>query len=110
MPTLVWIDRSHARLYGFSRNPPTEDSLQNTMPGHGHFLEALANRLEEATRILIVGPGVSKYRFYAYVRETAPQIARKVVGCENLEHPHDFLLRSLAEKHLGVVPNTPGVC
>jgi stalled ribosome rescue protein Dom34 len=110
MPVLVWIDRNHARLLEFSRTPPTEQNLQNSTPGSNRFLEALSKKLEDASRILIVGPGVSKYRFYAYVRETAPQIARKVVGCENLEHPHDFLLRSLAEKHLGIVPNTPGVC
>lgn len=110
MPVLIWIDRAHARLFAYSRMPPIEQNLQNATPGNNHFLEILTKKLEDATRILIVGPGVSKYRLYAYIRETSPRIARKVVGCENLEHPHDFLLRPLAEKHLGIVSNTSGVC
>jgi stalled ribosome rescue protein Dom34 len=109
MPVLVWIDRNHARLLSYAHSPPSEQDIRNSTPGTNLFLESLAKKLEDATRILIVGPGVSKYRFFAYVRETAPQIARKIVGCENLDHPHEFQLRSLAEKHLGIVPNTSPV-
>jgi stalled ribosome rescue protein Dom34 len=81
-----------------------EDVPSSHLSRH-HFMDFIVNKLENASRILIVGPGVSKYRFFSYVRETAPQIARKVVGCVELEQPHDFLLRNLAEIHLGVVPN-----
>jgi stalled ribosome rescue protein Dom34 len=109
MPVLVWIDRDHARLLGFATQPPIEESVQSTIQQGELFLERIARRLEGASRVLIVGPGVSKYRLFAYIRETAPQIARKVVGCEPLDYFHDFQIRELAEKHLGVISNSSGL-
>jgi hypothetical protein len=105
MPVIVWIDRTHARLYRYDRIPPFEQNLPLQAPASHSIFERLIGLLEDADRVLIVGPGVSRYRLSAYIRETAPQIARKIVGCEELEQPEEFQLRALAEKHLDVVSN-----
>jgi hypothetical protein len=105
MPVIVWIDRNHARLYRYDRIPPFEQILPIQVPGRHYFFERLTGLLEDADRVLIVGPGVSKYRLSAYIRETTPQIARKIVGCEELNGPGECQLRELAEKYLDVVSN-----
>jgi stalled ribosome rescue protein Dom34 len=105
MPVILWIDRNFARLFVYDKSPPTEHTIYNTLPTVNGFYADLANQLESVTQILIVGPGVSKYRIFAYLRETTPQIARKVVGCETLDQCHDFQLRAMAEKYLSVVLN-----
>jgi hypothetical protein len=103
MPCIVWIDRDQARLFSYKESPPSQQIFH--LKGHIHdsLYPLLAKKLESASSILIVGPGVSKYRLSAYFRETTPQIARKVVACENLDQPLEYQLRTLAEKHLGVV-------
>lgn len=112
---VVWVDRETAKVFQFSNEKMERTVLhaQNS-EHHTHALESVdhqrqersffkdvVGRLAEAARILILGPGVAKHHFQTYLMEQFPAVAKRVVGCETVDHPTDPQIAALAKRFFG---------
>lgn len=109
---ILWIDREHAKAFTLTEGRTEKVELKATRVDHHthgkdniehqrqeHKLFAsTADRLNEATDILIVGPGITKFHFLNFLREEHPAIGRKIRGCETVDHPTDREISALARK------------
>ena len=109
---VIWVDRENAKLFQFSNEKMERKNLtahhtdhhthQTTGLDHQNqekaFFTQLATHLVDASRILILGPGVSKHHFQTYLMEHLPALSKKVVGCESVDHPTDAQIAALARK------------
>jgi stalled ribosome rescue protein Dom34 len=67
-----------------------------------HFFQEVATNLADADRLLILGPGVAKHHFRSYLVEHLPALAKKLVGCETVDHPTDNQIAAFAQKFLNM--------
>ena len=109
---VIWIDREHAKLFQFSEEKMERKNLEaQHVDHHTHrvdgidvqqrekaFYSQLLEHLTDATRILILGPGVAKHHFQTYLMEHFPLVAKKIAGCETVDHPTDSQIAALARK------------
>ena len=109
---VIWVDRDHAKLFQFSNEKMERINLHASHQDHhthrldqidqkqqdNSFFSEVAARLSEATRILILGPGVAKHHFQNYLTEHLPALAKKIAGCETVDHPTDSQIAALARK------------
>ena len=113
---VVWIDHKKADIVRFDRSADAETIVRHKdaprtihhkagTPGPGHiaedphYLAAVAEALQPAQEILIVGPGDVKLELRAYLEKRAPDIAKRVVGVEASDHPTDGELLAMARKY-----------
>ncbi len=113
---VVWLDHRAARLFSFNRDQSDSVTVKHENPphsihhragtmgsGHAHedavYFREVAEALQPAREILIVGPGDVKRAFNKYLRDVAPAIAVKVAGVETVDHPSDGQIVALARKY-----------
>lgn len=94
---VIWVDREHAKLFQFSGEKMERKLLQSSHQERAFFSEA-ATHLKDASRVLILGPGVAKHHFQNYLLEHEPLLAKKVVGCETVDEPTDPQIAAFARK------------
>ena len=108
---VVWIDREHARIFEISSEKMERKTIKAHHGDHHthrldsidqknqewHFFQEVANFLGKADRLLILGPGVAKYHFRSYLGEHTPVLAKKLVGCETVDHPTDNQIAAYAK-------------
>lgn len=93
---LTWIDHDKARLYQF-----TQEKMERTIlhkKNSSDFMSDVSNRLKSASRILILGPGVAMQSFKRYLDENHPNIAKNIMGCEELIEPTDMAIAECAQR------------
>ncbi len=73
------------------------DQLDHAQKERALF-DDVAKELTNAAQILILGPGVAKYHFQTHLIEQYPALAKKVVGCETVDHPTDPQIAEFAQK------------
>jgi stalled ribosome rescue protein Dom34 len=116
---IVWIDHSKARVFGIGR----EDAEGQVIRTHAHqrqvhhkansrdsghappdheFFERVAQSVQDAGALLIVGPASAKTEFMTYLGEKHPPLAKRVSAVEPLDHPGDGELISLARRFFRV--------
>lgn len=108
---VIWLDHEHAKLFHFSEEHMERETVRATrVDHHTHRLDGdeknhpvmydeIAAKLEQASRILILGPGLAKTHFQNRLLEKHPAIAKKVVGCETSDHPTDHQIAAYAMKY-----------
>ena len=110
----VWIDRETAKLFQVSLEKMERQTIHfRYSDHHTHSLDELDRKQQErrffsevveklgpAENILILGPGVAKHHFQNFLIEHYPSLARKVVGCETVDHPTDSQIAAMAKKAL----------
>lgn len=113
---IVWLDHREAKTVGFSfdRSEAAEIHSQRTagrihrksgVPGSGHaaddhrFFDEIAAAVADVSEVLITGPGTAKTAFERYIDERHPDIAKRVVGVETLDHPSEGELLAYARKY-----------
>ncbi|MFM2071865.1 MAG: hypothetical protein RLZZ623_2128 [Actinomycetota bacterium] len=106
---IIWLDHVDAKVVSFSdgaaeaseiHSQSTQRKLhrKSGIPGSGHapddrhFFEEIVASVADVREVLITGPGTAKSAFERYVQEQHPQVARRVVGVETLDHPSDSVL------------------
>ena len=113
---VIWIDREHAKLFQFSEEKMERKNLEARHTDHHthrldqldvkrqehEFYSEIATHFPESERILIVGPGVAKHHYQTFLTEHFPALAKKVAGCETLDHPTDPQIAALARKFFSV--------
>ena len=113
--TAIWIDQSHAKIFNLSpEHLTTEKKLKHhEIRHHTHAIDQIEAQFHEhefqkiilklvadAEQILLLGPGVAKTHFQHFLDTRHPAIAKKVVACENMDHPTDPQIAAFAKKYL----------
>jgi hypothetical protein len=113
---VVWIDHHEARVFHFSPgdvdklvirpNDPTRHIHHKANSiGSGHaaedhaFLQAVAQAIADAGAVLVTGPANEKTELVKHLTQHDPQIAKKVVGVETVDHPSDGQLVDHARRY-----------
>jgi stalled ribosome rescue protein Dom34 len=117
---IVWLDHREARIIEFSmgksdmfevRSDSTERRIHhktNTI-GAGKaadnhpFFDEIAAAVDGTREVLIAGPGNAKTAFRTYVEGHHPDLARRIVGVETLDHPTDRELLAHARSYFNAV-------
>jgi stalled ribosome rescue protein Dom34 len=111
----VWIDHEQAKVFTISRESATEWKLHphdrhvhlhhkagkgdaGRAPEDEHYFHSVAEAVKGANEILIAGPGTAKTELLHHLQRHDPQVAKKVVGVEPLDHPSDGELLKIARK------------
>lgn len=109
--SVVWLDREHAKLFHFSEEKMERETCHASRHDHHtHKLDqneyedvtlydSVANKLQNAKRILILGPGTAKTHFLTRLKERYSSLAKRVVGCETTDHPTDGQIAAYAMKY-----------
>jgi stalled ribosome rescue protein Dom34 len=117
----VWIDHKEARV--FSIHPGKVDETTVTAPlqniHHKHakgeegvrahpndakqFFHDVAQALEGAEQILVVGPSTAKLELLRYLHQHNRLLEARIVGVETADHPTDGQLVAHAKKYFGVI-------
>lgn len=132
MPThfhaVVWIDHSEAKVFHLGLGGADEAVLHPHLPtrhlhhkagsmGSGHaapakpFYAEVTKAVADAGEILIIGPAGAKTELASYIREHAPDVAKRIVAVEPADHPSDSQIVALAKRHFKMAPpriQTPG--
>lgn len=111
---VVWIDHREARVFHFSPTDAEKIVLHPEHPakhihhkavGSGHaaedhaFLQAVAQSIADAGAILVAGPANAKTELVKHIGLHDPQLAKKIVGVETVDHPSDAQLVAHARQH-----------
>ncbi len=113
---VVWIDHHEARIFKFSateadklvvhaQNPHLHLHHKASAIGDGRaaadpaYFDRVANAIEETHEILIAGPANAKHELQHYIEKHRPQLAKKIVGVETVDHPTDGALTDHARRY-----------
>ena len=108
---VVWLDLLHAKLFRFSEDRMERQVFHATRVDHhthrlddderdpASMFDQVAATISQERRILILGPGIAKTHFLSRLRERFPQIAARVVACENSDHPTDHQIAAYAVRY-----------
>jgi stalled ribosome rescue protein Dom34 len=112
---LVWIDHREAKVFQFDATDVDYTKVRSTHPhqhihhkanagdsGHApldkEFLQHVAQALSGAGAILITGPASAKTELATYIKQTQPDLARRISAVETLDHPTDGGLVDFARR------------
>ena len=112
---IVWLDHQKATVIDFSIDEHHSIKLVSENPRrlhrkHGeigagrapddrHFFDEVAKAVQDATEILIAGPGTAKAAFMTELEKRHASVAKQVVGVESLDHPRDAELLAFAKRY-----------
>ena len=112
---IVWIDHSEARVFHVG----SEDADRQVISTHVHdrqqhrkahsigsghapvdneFFGRVAQSIQTAGALLIVGPANAKTELATYIKNHLPELAKRISAVEPLDHPSDGQLVALARK------------
>ncbi len=112
----IWMDHKEARVFALSAESVDEKTvlasahdIQHKHPhqgkgAHDHpeehqrFFHEVAEAVQHADEILVVGPGFAKLEFIRHLHKHSPLIEEKVVGVETVDHPTDNQIVAYAKK------------
>ena len=111
--TAIWLDRENAHIHKIWSDEASTEALhahhhshhthsKNEQRDHDSsaFYHQIADKVKDASSLLIMGPGVAKTHFLDYIRKHSPQLATRVVGLEAVDHPTEGQVISHARKIL----------
>lgn len=108
----IWVDHQEANVFKFTTAGIKKESYVGKYPDHhshtsDHRVEQkheeqvfkqLMPHINDALEILILGPGMAKTHLKKYIESHSAVLGKKIVGCENTDHPTEPQLLSLASK------------
>jgi stalled ribosome rescue protein Dom34 len=120
----VWIDHQEAKIFhiepeGFEashikapqRHLTRKAAEQGSHAGHEGFYRDVAEALEDAEEILVVGPSSAKLEFIRHVHKHDHALEPRILGVETLDHPTDGQIAAYVRHYfhakdrlLGLVP------
>jgi stalled ribosome rescue protein Dom34 len=113
---VVWIDHREAHVIEFNPDE-AEAGVVHARSKHEHlhhkrgaigsgkapedhaYYQAIAEAIQDAGEILIVGPSTAKLEFFRHLQKHAPAIAARVVSVETVDHPTSGELLKFARRH-----------
>jgi hypothetical protein len=111
----IWIDHTQARIFSLNAESANEWTVHphdrhthlhhkagsigaGKSGGDPHYFHAVADAVKDAGEILITGPGTAKLELIRHLHSHDPQVEKKVVGVESLDHPTDGQLVGFARQ------------
>lgn len=109
---VVWLDSNNAHIFDLTEAGIVEAHLKrkeinhhtfNKKDHHGdpsieHFYKDVAIKLVNADEVLILGPGLAKNHFRTYLETHSKEIAKKIAGLEETDHPTENQIVALGRK------------
>ena len=103
---VVWLDFKEAHVFLFNAEDVERQRIKAHNPSHKihqkagivgsghahdgkHYFDGIIEALSGTTEWLVTGPAATKNEFASYVEERAPQLKKKLVGIEAMDHPTD---------------------
>jgi stalled ribosome rescue protein Dom34 len=120
----IWIDHTEARIYVIGRQDADEWTVRphekprhlhhkaglgdsGHAPADQHYFHSVADAVKDAAEILIVGPGSAKTDPLHHLKSHDPEIARKVVSLQPLDHPSDGQIVAYARRYFRAADTLP---
>lgn len=117
--TVLWLDHQEARLFGVEegkldektihaphrhlhRHPKGAPAERNHPDDVQHFYRDVAQNLEGAEQILVLGPSTAKVEFFRFAHKHAPAVEKNIVGLETVDHPTDGQIVAYAKRYFGI--------
>ncbi len=111
---VAWLDSKEAFIFSLKTSGTEKSHLKKDSVDHHHdqkkesqdnsknadlYYQALAIRLKESDRLLLLGPGLAKTHFKSYLEaHHGDGLAKKIVGTETLEHVTENQILAAAHK------------
>lgn len=110
---VVWMDSQIAQIFALKTLGIVKSQLQKKTIDHhnknkkdhyndgqiDHYYRDLAVLLKDVEQLLILGPGEAKGHFKTYLEtHHAHDLAKKIIGVENSDHPTDNQILASARK------------
>ena len=105
---VVWVDHRRARIFhigltGYDqiviRSHPETENIHHKEDEE--FLGEIAAALQDAGRILILGPGNEKNVLYDFLQQNNAEFGKRVVAIEAADHPSDGEVIDYAKRYFG---------
>ena len=111
---VVWIDHTEARIFRFvgegvehTAVHPKKAAQDHAKHHHHadvhhvdtHYFDDVIRSVQDAERILIVGPSKAKLELLRHLQKHAHGLEAKVVGVETVDHPTDGQLVAYAKQY-----------
>ncbi len=80
------------------RHHSGSEKEQNAHKNAEKFFHEVASHLKAAHELLLIGPGDAKVHFKTHLIQHDPEVGKKVVGVETVDHPTDGQMVALAKK------------
>jgi len=113
--TVVCIDHAEALVFAFAESGQTEHRIRpkdrngnihhkagSVGSGHAHdskeYLTAVADALQPAHEILIMGHGAAKDELASFIRDHVPALAPRIMGVKTVDRPTKGEIRAFARK------------
>lgn len=113
---VMWIDHREARIFHFNREHVEGLVLSADRPDrHVHhkageigpgkapeqtaFFRAAAQAAADAGEVLVAGPTNAKHEFVRWAEQHEPDLHKRVVGVETVDHPTDPQLVAFARRY-----------
>jgi stalled ribosome rescue protein Dom34 len=122
---VVWLDHVEAHVLHFTREDVQNKLVHGKPHRHLHhkrgaqasghapedpaFFRDIAAALDDAAEILVVGPANAKTEFVKHLEVHAPEMRKKVVAVETVDHPSDGQLLAYARKHFRAIDQMRGL-
>jgi stalled ribosome rescue protein Dom34 len=120
---VLWIDHAEARVFHFQtggvdravveaphhlhrKHPKTPQSAREHPDDAKRFFHDVAGSLEDASALLIVGPGSAKLELLRYLHKNDPQLESKIIGIETVDHPTDKQVVAYATSYFQEIDRT----
>jgi len=102
----VWVDRDRALVVRSdgTHDHPTISHLNKDNEDQPQFFAKIAALLAGGDRLLICGPGLSRFHFQTYLTNQVPMLSRQVLASKTLEQPTTPLLIDFAMKFFRSFP------
>src|SRR5579859_6050696 len=112
----VWLDHHEARVFQISRerfdeatfqkdehhvrrHPDRNASAAQHPDDAKRFFREIAEAIDLADEVLVVGPSSAKVEFLKYVQAHHPKLEARIVGVETVDHPTDPQLAAFARSY-----------
>jgi stalled ribosome rescue protein Dom34 len=113
---LVWLDHVEAHVMHISPDDVEKTVIQPKDPHHKlhsragtlgdgrspedqDYYHRVVDALKGASEILIVGPAQAKLQLIKHIHAHDPDVVKKVLGVETVDHPSDAQLVAYARKY-----------
>lgn len=102
----IWIDHAEAQIFSLNWDESEEWTIRphdrhvhlhhkansigaGKAPEDQHYFHSVVEAVKDAGEILVTGPGTAKLELLRHLHKHDPEVEKKVVGVESLDHPTD---------------------
>jgi stalled ribosome rescue protein Dom34 len=107
---VIWLDQAHTKIFEFSRERMERKNIYSDLRlkidqidlqrQERKYFSEIYNNISQASKLLLLGPGITKHHFQNYLQEQAPALSKKIIGIETTDHPTDAQIATFAGRFI----------